>query len=467
MNHTLTRTSARGGYGHYIQTILSVSDIIILNGLFVLYMAMNNELCMSPSVRTAWLACNLAYVPVMLRQARHRHSRRAIVMEHIVVNAFKAVGTHALFLLAVLEFVNVNLGFNFYIEFYGTLIVLLPLWWIFNRYMLKVMRRRGRNFSRVVIVGTNRTALRLSGEMAADPGYGYEVLGFFDDEPRQGFDGKYLGPISDLDRYVKDKSVDEIFFTLSGEMAESLTRVVKIADDNVCQFFYVPQISKYVNAGYELHNLGAMPVLTLRHNPLKNPLNRAVKRTFDIVFSSMFLIVSPIIFIPVAIAIKMSSPGPVFFKQKRTGYMGRPFNCLKFRTMRVNASADKAQATRDDPRKTRVGDFLRRTSIDELPQFINVFLGDMSVVGPRPHMLKHTEDYMRIIDQYMVRHVVKPGITGWAQVNGFRGLTDELWKMERRVEYDVWYIEHWHFFLDMKIVARTVMNAVHGEQNAF
>ena len=135
--------------------------------------------------------------------------------------------------------------------------------------------------------------------------------------------------------------------------------------------------------------------------------------------------------------------------------------------MRVNAKADVQQAQKDDPRKTRVGEILRHTSIDELPQFINVFLGDMSVVGPRPHMLKHTADYSKIIDKYMVRHMVKPGITGWAQVNGYRGLTEQVWQMERRVEYDVWYIENWSFLLDLKIIVRTVINAVKGESNAF
>ena len=135
--------------------------------------------------------------------------------------------------------------------------------------------------------------------------------------------------------------------------------------------------------------------------------------------------------------------------------------------MRVNAGSDVRQATADDPRKTRIGDFLRRTSIDELPQFINVLRGDMSIVGPRPHMLKHTEDYTRLIDRYMVRPAVKPGITGWAQVNGYRGITDQLWKMERRVEHDVWYIENWTLLLDLKIMVRTVINAIHGEKNAF
>ncbi len=210
-----------------------------------------------------------------------------------------------------------------------------------------------------------------------------------------------------------------------------------------------------------------MPLLSITRNPLKNPLNRIFKRFFDIVVSSVFLVFYPLIYIPVAIGIKLSSPGSVYFKQERTGYRGRSFMCLKFRTMRINAKSDEAQATRNDPRKTRFGDFLRRTSLDELPQFINVWKGDMSVVGPRPHMLKHTEEYTALVDRYMARHAVKPGITGWAQVNGYRGLTDELWKMERRVEHDVWYIENWTFLLDLKIMVRTVLNAIQGEKNAF
>lgn len=147
--------------------------------------------------------------------------------------------------------------------------------------------------------------------------------------------------------------------------------------------------------------------------------------------------------------------------------MGHEFTCWKFRTMRVNADSDSRQASKNDPRKTRVGDFLRRTSIDELPQFINVLLGDMSVVGPRPHMLKHTEDYSRLIDNYMVRHLIKPGITGWAQVRGFRGQTEELWQMQGRIEHDIWYIEHWSFLLDIKIIIRTMLNALKKDENAF
>ncbi len=292
-------------------------------------------------------------------------------------------------------------------------------------------------------------------------------MGFFDDTPSPNFTGNYIGNFEQIDSFVKDNAIDEIYYAISGEKETELRTVIKIADDNVIQFYYVPQLSRYINRQFDMNKIGLMPVLTLRNNPLKRYINKFIKRTFDIIFSSIVLLFSPIIFIPVAIAIKISSPGPIFFKQKRTGYRGQDFYCWKFRTMKVNADSDKVQAKKDDPRKTRVGDFLRKTSIDELPQFINVWLGDMSVVGPRPHMLKHTEDYSKLIDKYMVRHAIKPGITGWAQVNGYRGLTEELWQMEKRVEYDVWYIENWTFLLDLKIIVRTVLNAIHGEKNAF
>ena len=200
---------------------------------------------------------------------------------------------------------------------------------------------------------------------------------------------------------------------------------------------------------------------------MKNPINRLVKRSFDLLVSTIVLILSPLVIIPVAIGIKLSSKGPIFFVQKRTGYRGQAFNCYKFRTMRPNDDSDTLQATKGDPRVTRFGNFLRRTSIDELPQFYNVWRGEMSIVGPRPHMVAQTEMYSELIDKYMLRHTIKPGITGWAQVRGYRGQTEELWQMEKRVEFDVWYAENWTFFLDLKIIFRTIWNAIIGEDNAY
>jgi putative colanic acid biosynthesis UDP-glucose lipid carrier transferase len=196
--------------------------------------------------------------------------------------------------------------------------------------------------------------------------------------------------------------------------------------------------------------------------------DRVVKRLFDIAFS-LFVIVFifswlyPIL----ALLIKLESPGPVIFKQERSGRNNVQFYCYKFRSMRVNDECHLKQASKNDCRITRIGRILRKTSLDELPQFFNVLLGNMSVVGPRPHMLKHTEHYREVVDQYMVRHYMKPGITGWAQVNGYRGETIELGLMEKRVEHDIWYMENWSALLDIKIVMLTVLNVIKGEKNAY
>ena len=213
---------------------------------------------------------------------------------------------------------------------------------------------------------------------------------------------------------------------------------------------------------------GNLPVICMREEPLMQFENRLLKRIFDICVSFLFVVtVYPFIYIIVGTIIKITSPGPIYFKQERTGSDGRIFKCIKFRSMKVNSDSDKMQATQNDPRKTRFGNFLRKSSIDELPQFINVLKGDMSIVGPRPHMLKHTDEYSQVINKFMVRHFVKPGITGWAQVTGFRGETKELSQMQGRVEKDIWYIEHWSLLLDLRICIKTVRNAMGGDKQAY
>ncbi|MDE6309321.1 MAG: undecaprenyl-phosphate glucose phosphotransferase [Muribaculaceae bacterium] len=460
----------KGRYGDYIHTVLTVVDFVQLNLLFWIILLFNPEISHSAYMRQLWLLVNVSFFPVVYWFARVQTSR-TVYMDHIFLSAIQAVGIHALFFLSLQAFLGIFvIPWWAYMEFYGMCLVLYPLLWVLERFAIKAVRRHGRNFVRVVIVGNNQTSRRLAAELASDVGFGYRLMGYFDDETTDDDPilGRYLGTIDQLDTYAREHFVSEVYYCISGNHERAIRTVVKMADDSVSQFFYVPQIPRYINRAFEMSHRGRVPVLAIRHNPLKNFLNLGVKRAFDLTFSSVVLLLFfPLVFIPVAIAIKMSSPGPIFFRQKRTGYKGRDFYCYKFRTMKVNVDADRAQATKDDPRKTRIGDILRKTSIDELPQFINVWLGDMSVVGPRPHMLKHTETYSKIIDKYMVRHLIKPGITGWAQVNGYRGQTEELWQMERRVEYDVWYIENWSFLLDMKIIVRTIINAVKGEQNAY
>lgn len=457
---------SRGRYGRFLREVLTVIDLILVNLLFGILCFAHPEI-LDHYGRLKWLLVSVSYIPVAFMFDRTK-VQRFLHIDRLMVSAFKAVVVHALVFVALLAFLKADdFPVSYYFQYYMMMFVALPLLWIVTRLFLKQIRIRGRNYSKVVIIGTNQTARRLSESLLLDGGFGYRILGFFDKSPSNGFKGVYCGSLDNLEEFICENGVDEVFYVLSGENEDDLLRAIRISDDTMVQFHYVPKISPYAGRRFDMENIGGLPVLTPQINPLSRRYNRVVKRAFDILFSSAFLIVSPIIFIPVAIAVKLSSPGPVFFKQKRTGYRGREFTCLKFRTMRVNADSDRMQATDHDPRKTKVGDFLRRTSIDELPQFINVWLGDMSVCGPRPHMLAHTEQYRQLIDRYMLRHMVKPGITGWAQVCGFRGNTDELWKMEKRVLADVWYIEHWSPALDIKIIVRTVVNALRGEENAY
>ncbi len=464
----MTSSERYQGKARFIPLLFTAGDLVLVNLIFWFTLLAFPTIGSIPSaLRELWLCVNVSFVPAAFIQFFNPHENRAITMERVMRTTLIAVGLHALVFLSLIAFLRITVvPPKAYIYFYGILVPALMLFTLSGNYALKAYRRRGGNFTRVVIIGTGPTAKRLEAAMKEDPGFGYKILGFFDDAPDPAFNGTYLGSIDRLADFVSEKDVEQIFFTLSGH-SDALAKTIKTADDKVVEFYYVPQIPRTFSRAFQLNNIGHMPVLGTRKNPLNGAVNRGIKRAFDLAVSGTFLIFYPLIFIPVAIAIKMSSPGPVYFRQERTGLKGRSFQCLKFRTMRVNASSDSAQATQNDPRKTRLGDFLRRTSIDELPQFINVWKGDMSVVGPRPHMLKHTEEYTRLIDTYMVRHMVKPGITGWAQVNGYRGLTDELWKMERRVECDVWYIENWTLLLDIKIMIRTIINAIQGDKNAF
>ena len=393
----MTVINQRGRYGRYLNNLLTLSDFIVVNTVFAIVLLLNPAAWYG-NVRLIMVLINVAYLPAayFLRETRNE---RTIHMDHVLINALRAVGVHALFFFALLFFLDVsNVPWEVYAEFYGGTFVALPVWWIVSRVLLKKIRRRGRNFSRVAIVGTGPTACRLCREMKSDAGFGYKIMGFIDRKPDPDFPWPdlYAGNLDDMAEWVKEKRIDQIFFTMSGEDFDAIHRTMTVADAEMVQFYFVPQMGRHVTRPFQMHSIGTVPVMTVRNNPLNSIVNRGLKRAFDIVVSGAFLLVSPIIFIPVAIAIKMSSPGPVFFRQQRTGYKGQPFMCWKFRTMRVNSDADSRQASKNDPRKTRVGDFLRRTSIDELPQFINVLLGQMSIVGPRPHMLAHTEEYSKL-----------------------------------------------------------------------
>ena len=321
----------------------------------------------------------------------------------------------------------------------------------------------------VIIIGAGRIGLDLFSYFKLHPEQGYRVVGFFDDKPDSIKDKSlYLGDTDSCIPYVLANKVHEIFCTLSNSETSTIKRLMTDADKNMIRFKSVPEYFNYDKKPTIVQSFGHIPIISMRTEPLENLLNRLIKRVFDVIFSLLVIIfVFSWLFPILAILIKLESKGSVFFIQERSGRNNHPFKCFKFRSMKVNKDSDSTQATRNDSRITKVGAFLRRTSLDELPQFFNVLRGNMSVVGPRPHMIKHTTQYAELIDQFMVRHFLKPGITGWAQISGLRGETQTVDAMLQRVEADVWYLENWSFLLDLKIVVLTIRNSVRGEHNAF
>lgn len=279
---------------------------------------------------------------------------------------------------------------------------------------------------------------------------------------------KYLGDINQLFNDLDHLKISSIIFCDDNINAELYKKIVEVAEHKMIRIYMVPDF-KYANLGPNYFEVvHEIPFLKLIKEPLSNPKKQLLKRVFDIAFSSLVIIFLLSWLIPlVALIIWMESNESVFFIQKRSGYKNQPFNCIKFRSMTSNKQADVQIAKKNDSRVTKFGLLMRKTSIDELPQFINVFLGDMSIVGPRPHMISQTDMYSKITKKYMTRHIVKPGITGWAQVMGSRGEIFTHKDMEKRIEKDIWYIQNWSFFLDMKIIFLTLYNIFKGDEQAY
>ena len=456
--------NTKGRYGYLVNILTTIADFILLNLVYILVVNTVNNVG-EFNDKVIWLLLNISYCPAIF-MFPDVHTKRILFADKLMIILVQTFMVHCLVMLTFTSIISYDaVPMRVYAYFYLIFYLSLAVWWITSRKIIKLFRRRGRNFKRIIIIGWNGTAKMLYDEILSDPGYGYKILGIFDNEEHA--DRAMTGTLQEIEDFVVANNIDEIYCAQPSE-EENVGDIIKIADRHDVQFFYVPLISGFMTTSFSLTSMGNLPIMVYRPNPLQFWLYRLIKRIFDICFSLVVIaLVSVTVLIPIIFAIKLSSRGPVLFKQRRTGYRGREFTCLKFRTMKVNSQADTVQATKDDPRKTRVGDFLRRTSLDELPQFLNVLWGDMSVVGPRPHMVSQTNEYKKLIDKYMVRHIIKPGITGLAQVSGYRGQTEELWQMQKRVEYDVTYIENWSLWLDVKIIIRTIVNAILGEKNAF
>ncbi|MBD0374105.1 MAG: undecaprenyl-phosphate glucose phosphotransferase [Flavisolibacter sp.] len=324
-------------------------------------------------------------------------------------------------------------------------------------------------YKRVLILGYNDLAQKLAFYLEEE-GINTKILGFAEDYNNVQELTRYpiVSEIKDTIEVSKQLNVNEVLSTITPEQNKDIYALMKQADNECVHFRFIPDFSFFIKKPVHIEYLKDMPILALRSEPLEDVSNRLRKRIMDVVISALVIVFILSWLIPlVGLLIYLESPGPIFFVQLRSGKRNKSFRCLKFRSMYVNRESDLKQATKKDSRVTRVGSFLRKSSLDEFPQFINVFKGEMSLVGPRPHMIRHTEDYSKIVDDYMIRHFLKPGITGWAQVNGCRGEITLPSQIKKRVELDLNYLENWSLWLDIKIIFLTVYNIVKGDKQAY
>lgn len=454
-----------------IRWMILAGELLALNAALLtmsyVYKSMGNAT--TPHYKRLMVLMSLVYILCDIQSRHHIYDRFVRGDQLLRSFLFSTILFVVLSLMVMWVFRWPLMTWDFMLPFYGFIILFLFFYRWTLRKCIKWYRKRGRNTMTVIFIGNINVASELYKTMESDPTTGYKVKGYFSDEPRTNVTGEnYLGKPEEALNYIENHQLHQVYCLLPSSQNDLINKLMQTCTNNIVRYNHIPDSFNYQRHTMALNLMDGTPVFCLHNEPLSMLGNRIIKRTFDLIVSSIFLLtIFPIVYIVFGLLIKLSSPGPVLFKQKRSGLNGKEFYCYKFRSMRVNVDSDKVQATKNDPRKTRIGEFMRRTSIDELPQFINVWLGNMSIVGPRPHMVMHTEQYSQLISSYMVRHFAKPGITGYAQVTGFRGETSELWQMEGRIKKDIWYIEHWSFALDLFIIWKTIYNGIIGEENAY
>ena len=385
-------------------------------------------------------------------------AKRATVHKYEILNIFQAntVGLIILmagwYMVSQIHFSRLMMGY-----FYVLNIIFTTLGRSLIRILLQYFREKGYNLKYILLVGYSRAAEEYINRINANPQWGYVVRGILDDSVPSGtlYKGvKVLGRIGNLSYILPQSKLDEIAITLSLKDYDHLEQIVDMCEKSGVHTKFIPDYNSLFPSRPYTEDLMGLPVINIRHVPLSNTLNRIAKRIVDVITALAGLVVSSPVMLAAAIAVGCTSRGPVIFKQERIGLHNKPFRMYKFRTMEVQKPSREAQGwtTKNDPRVTRVGRFLRRTSIDELPQLFNILMGDMSVVGPRPERPQFVEKFKEEIPRYMVKHQVRPGLTGWAQINGYRGDTS----IKRRIEYDIFYIENWTMSFDIKIMFLTI-----------
>ncbi|WP_248724611.1 undecaprenyl-phosphate glucose phosphotransferase [Seonamhaeicola sp. ML3] len=446
----------KGRYSGFIKPISCLFDLLVLN--YMVYLFQINLIHPYPFhiyVSLFWLILSfhnkfyevyrftriIQIISLLIKQ---------IILFSIIIYAY--IGFFKQPHLSRLNLGNYLIYVFFVLSFFKFLI-----YFLLNKYRSAF----GGNFRNVVVIGENEKTRQLINTFNVRSDFGYKFKKQFDSK-NDNFS------LEDCFNYVIENDIHEIYFSIAELNNQQINHLIDFADNNLRELKFIPDNKEIFSKKIKYEYYDYIPILSLRNISLQEPINKFLKRLFDILLSSIIIFfvlswLTPIL----AIIIKLESKGPVFFKQSRNGFNYEEFHCYKFRSMTPNKDAHLNQATKGDNRITKVGAFIRKTSIDELPQFFNVLFGDMSVVGPRPHMVSHTNMYAQRVDKFMVRHFVKPGITGLAQTSGYRGEIEQDKDIVNRVKYDIFYVENWSLLLDLKIIVQTFVNALKGEEKAY
>jgi putative colanic acid biosysnthesis UDP-glucose lipid carrier transferase len=462
MSHGIIR-SHRNGFG----VVYRIVDV----GLMLCVLVLASWLYNVP-LGSSYISAGMVAVIVFLLCAEsfdlYRSWRGASAMHHFSITA-SVWACVCVCLMVIGFFSKVSETFSRVVIgawMFGTLLVLVS-WRLLFREILSRMHTRGLNTRRAAIVGIGESGLKMYQQLLQNPELGYVFGGFFDDRSNERLADEFPdvvleGTIESLIDRTREGEYDVIFLALPLKAQKRIDEILQRCGDTTASVHLIPDFFTYNLIHARLSEVGSIQTLSVYDTPIFG-FNDFLKRLFDIVFSLCVLSVIALPMLIIALLVKVTSPGPVIFKQYRYGLDGKKIQVWKFRSMSVMENSDTVvQAKKNDMRVTRVGAVIRRTSLDELPQFINVLQGRMSVVGPRPHAVAHNEEYRKLIPYYMLRHKVKPGITGWAQVNGYRGETDTLDKMTGRIDYDLDYIRNWSLWMDIKIVFLTFFKGFTG-----
>lgn len=460
-------------YSYILHYLLIITDLLVINCAFFFawYLVFGiNPASFQGSHKNIILINNIVWLFLSSFFGMYRKDR-LLNLRTIFKSCFKAYLGHIvlmgfyLFFSGIRRFVPADFIISYYSCLGGMFLISRSAAAFVELGMFRYLNVR----RPVLIIPKNSVGLRLASSLEMDQNYHFKGFKFNSDSDLiDEKNNKLSSIVSEVFLDCAANGINDIYIILNHQHLKYAHALDEEAEKACVRLNIVPDLMGSLSMSYTTEHMGQFTVFSLRHEPLEIIRNRFRKRLFDLVFSSLVIIFLLSWLVPIlAVLIKWQSKGPVFFKQPRSGRNNETFGCYKFRSMRMNDNSDHKQATKDDDRITPIGRFMRRTSIDELPQFFNVLIGNMSVIGPRPHMLKHTEQYSAIIDQYMVRQFLKPGISGLAQVNGYRGETEDPALMRKRVEYDLMYMESWRLSLDVKIVLLTVINIFKKEDRAY